>query len=72
MRSYRKSTQGKSHSEYITGEIDKEVKSIVDNCYSQAKQIILDNKAVLERCAKLLLEKERINQEEFEKIFSVM
>ena len=51
------------------GEIDKEVKSIVDDCYAKAKQMLLDNRDVLERCAQLLLEKEKIGQEEFEALF---
>ena len=59
----------RSHSEYIIGEIDKEVKSIVDDCYAKAKQMLLDNRDVLERCAQLLLEKEKIGQEEFEALF---
>jgi len=59
----------RSHSEYIIGEIDKEVKSIVDECYAKAKQMLLDNREVLEKCAQLLLEKEKIGQEEFEALF---
>ena len=59
----------RSHSEYMTGEIDKEVKSIVDGCYAKAKDIILKNRNVLEDCAKLLLEKEKIGREEFEGLF---
>ena len=59
----------RSHSEYIIGEIDKEVKSIVDDCYAKAKQMLLDNRDVLERCAQLLLEKEKIGKEEFEALF---
>lgn len=59
----------KSHSEYITGEIDKEVKAIVDNCYKQAKELIIKNKDVLESCAQLLIEKEKITKEEFEELF---
>ncbi len=59
----------RSHSEYITGEIDKEVKKIIDECYRQAKEIILSNKAILDRCAELLIEKERISREEFEALF---
>ena len=59
----------RSHSEYITGEIDKEVKIIVDDCYKKAKDIIMENKAVLENCAQLLLEKEKITREEFEALF---
>ena len=59
----------KSHSEMISGEIDKEVKTIIDECYAKAKEIILENEDVLHRCAKLLLEKERITREEFEGLF---
>ena len=61
----------KSHSEYINGEIDKEVKIIIDECYKDAKRIILEYRSVLDACAELLLEKEKINKEEFEALFSV-
>ena len=59
----------KSHSEYITGEIDKEVKAIIDECYKDAKRIILEHRHVLDSCAELLLEKEKITREEFEALF---
>lgn len=59
----------KSHSEYITGEIDKEVKAIIDECYKDAKKIILEHRDVLDACAELLLEKEKITREEFEALF---
>ena len=59
----------RSHSEFITGEIDKEVKAIIDKCYAEAKAIILENMAVLEKSAALLLEKERISRDEFEALF---
>ena len=59
----------KSHSEYITGEIDKEVKAIIDECYKDAKRIILEYRHVLDSCAELLLEKEKITREEFEALF---
>ena len=59
----------RSHSEYMTGEIDKEVKAIIDDCYSKAKAMILENKDILESCANLLLEKEKITREEFEALF---
>ena len=59
----------KSHGEYITGEIDKEVKRIVDECYAKAKAMLLENKDILENCAQLLLEKEKIGREEFEALF---
>ncbi len=59
----------KSHSEMISGEIDREVKDIIDSCYGKARQLILENMEILHKCAELLLEKERITREEFEALF---
>ncbi len=59
----------KAHSEEISGEIDKEVKRIIDDCYTKAKDIIMQHENVLHSCAQLLLEKEKINREEFEALF---
>ena len=59
----------KAHSEEISGEIDKEVKKVIDDCYTKAKDIIMQHENVLHSCAKLLLEKEKINREEFEALF---
>ena len=59
----------KPHSELIAGEIDKEVKGIIDDCYHKAKMIILENIEVLHKCTELLLEKEKIGREEFEALF---
>ena len=50
--------------------IDNEVKSIVDNCYIKAKKVIEENLDVLHKCAELLIEKEKINQQEFEALFN--
>ena len=61
--------QTKGYSEEIAGMIDKEVKKIIDECYEKAKGILKDNVNVLESCAKLLLEKEKIGREEFESLF---
>ena len=60
----------KSHSEAVAGEIDREVKAIIKECYSRAKVIIMENEQVLHSCAKLLLEKEKIGREEFEALFT--
>ncbi len=49
--------------------IDQEVKRIVDDCYAQAKELILQHEDVLHKCAALLLEKEKIHREEFEALF---
>ena len=60
----------KSYSESIATVIDQEVKRIVDGCYDEAKRIIMEHKDVLESCAQLLLEKEKITKEEFEALFN--
>lgn len=59
----------KNHSELVSGEIDREVKTIIDDCYQKAKDIIMEHEDVLHKCAKLLLEKEKINRAEFEALF---
>ena len=60
----------KSHSEAVAGEIDREVKAIIDECYAKAREIILKQEEVLHSCARLLLEKEKIGREEFEALFA--
>ena len=57
------------HSEYISGEIDKEVKRIVAECYDEAKKIGKAHEDVLFRSAELLMEKEKITGEEFDALF---
>lgn len=59
----------KNHSELISGEIDREVKKIIDECYRKAKEIIKEHEDVLHKCANLLLQKEKINRAEFEALF---
>ena len=59
----------KYYSEKIAGEIDTEVKSIIDECYAKAKEIILEHMDILHASSELLLEKERITREEFEALF---
>ena len=56
-------------SEYIAGEIDKEVRRIIDDCYGKAREIILANKDILYRTAELLMEKEKLTGEEFDALF---
>ena len=59
----------KAHSEMISGEIDKEVKQIIDSCYARATELIRENMEVLHACANLLLKKEKISRTEFEALF---
>ena len=60
----------RGYSEGVAAKIDEEVKRIIDECYVKAKAMIMDNLDVLERCADLLLEKEKISREEFEALFN--
>ena len=59
----------KSYGNEVADTIDSEVKRIVDECYVKAKEIIREHDYVLHACAKLLIEKEKIGQEEFEHLF---
>ena len=61
--------QGRGYGEEVAAKIDREVKRIIDECYAEAKRIIKENNNVLEACAALLLEKEKITGEEFEALF---
>ncbi len=57
-------------SESVASQIDSEVKRIIDSCYVRAKELITANRQVLDHCAQLLLEKEKIGREEFEGLFA--
>ncbi len=57
------------YGENIAGQIDAEVKNIIDECYSRAKTIISENRDILDKSASLLLDKEKISREEFEALF---
>lgn len=59
----------RGYSEGVASAIDQEIKRIIDECYAKAKQMIMDNREVLDACANLLLEKEKISQQEFEVLF---
>ena len=62
-------SHSKKHSELMSGEIDKEVKTIIDKCYAKAKEIILKYEDILHSSSALLIEKEKIGREEFEALF---
>ena len=59
----------RGYSEGVASAIDQEIKRIIDECYAKAKQMIMDHRDVLDACANLLLEKEKISQKEFEALF---
>ena len=59
----------KNYSDAVAHTIDEEVKKIIDHCYSEARRMLDENRDVLNNCASLLIEKERIGREEFEGLF---
>jgi cell division protease FtsH len=59
----------RSYSENVANRIDDEVRAIIDECYKEAKRILVENNDILNACADLLIEKERITREEFEALF---
>lgn len=59
----------RNYGESIATKIDEEVKKIVDECYAEAKAVILDHRDVLEAGAQLLLQKEKVGREEFAALF---
>ena len=59
----------RNFSERTADTIDEEVKNIIDQCYAEAKRIIMEHRSVLDRSASLLLEKEKIGRKEFEALF---
>lgn len=61
--------QTKGYGGAVADEIDKEVKRIIDECYAKAKALIIEHRSVLDACADLLLEKEKIGRAEFEALF---
>ncbi len=58
------------YGENVAGEIDKEVKNIIDDCYEKARNMINSHMEVLKKTADLLLEKEKVTREEFEALFA--
>lgn len=58
------------YGEKVAGTIDEEVKRIIDECYLKARTLIQEYHPVLEKCAQLLLEKEKITRSEFEALFA--
>ncbi|WP_373263753.1 ATP-dependent zinc metalloprotease FtsH [Hungatella hathewayi] len=59
----------KSYGNEVANAIDSEVKRIIDDCYTKAKDIIMKHEDVLHSCSRLLIEKEKIGQQEFESLF---
>ena len=59
----------KTYGDELLSTIDEEVKALVDECYASAKKILMENRAVLEKGAAALMEKEKLTGEEFAALF---
>ncbi|MBE3593325.1 MAG: ATP-dependent zinc metalloprotease FtsH [Thermoanaerobacter sp.] len=59
----------RNYSEVVAAEIDREIKRIIEEAYKRAETLLKDNMDKLHRVAKALIEKEKLNAEEFEKVF---
>ena len=62
--------QSKEYSEETAGIVDEEVKSIIDFAYKKAEEILKEHIDKLHSVAGVLLEKEKIDGEEFDQIFN--
>lgn len=59
----------RGYGEKVASTIDEEVKRIIDECYLKARSILREYDPVLQKCAELLLKKEKITRSEFEALF---
>lgn len=59
----------RGYGEHVASSIDEEIKRIIDECYLKAKEIITEHRSVLDACAELLIQKEKITRDEFEALF---
>ncbi len=59
----------RGYGEHVASSIDEEIKRIIDECYLKAKEIITEHRDVLDACAQMLIQKEKITREEFEALF---
>ena len=63
--------EDRNYSEEVAFTIDKEVRSIIDSAYEQARKLIIDNRDKLDKLTAILLEKEVLEREEIDKILDI-
>lgn len=63
-------TRSRNYSEEVAAEIDKEIRTIIDEAYHKAESLLKENMHKLEKVAEALLEKEKLEAEEFESVFN--
>ena len=62
-------SQGRNYSESVAAVIDEEIKRIIDECYEKCEKLLTDNRDKLDNVAKALVEYEKLDASEFEKVF---
>ncbi len=62
-------SQGRNYSESVAAVIDEEIKRIIDECYEKCEKLLTDNRDKLDNVAKALVEYEKLDAAEFEKVF---
>ena len=62
--------QVQSYSDQTAAQIDSEIQQIIDDCYEETKRILNEKRSVVEALAKRLMEKNTVDAEEFERIFT--
>lgn len=62
--------RARNYSEEVASDIDREMKKIIEECYKKAETLLKENMDRLHRVARALIEKEKLNAEEFEKVFN--
>jgi cell division protease FtsH len=62
--------RGRNYSEEVAAAIDKEVRNIIDKCYSRARTLLSENINKLHKVAEALLEREKLSEEEFREVFA--
>jgi cell division protease FtsH len=65
----REISEQRDYSEAVAEQIDKEVRSLVNDAYDKAKKILLQYRDALDTIARKLLEVETLSREEFEALF---
>ncbi|MBQ3402674.1 MAG: ATP-dependent zinc metalloprotease FtsH [Synergistaceae bacterium] len=63
-------SEDRNYSEEVAYKIDQEVKAIIDTCYENAKEILTSRRALMDKIAGVLLEREVIDAEEFERLMN--
>ena len=61
-------SEDRNYSEQVAFQIDQEVKAIIDTCYENAKEILAARRALMDKIAGVLLEREVIDAEEFDRL----